>query len=147
MHKHLAFAEMCQHMKVALSVDMTHKQVHILLWVRTWNLDDFVFWVDLNSRNLFATNQFAVQWRGCGASLIWEDILLSAAHVSHSLADDTLATTLSLYVPDFAHLLQCNGISSTYVLVGAFHQSIEWLPLVVVTQTSIAILLRMTFWY
>jgi secreted trypsin-like serine protease len=24
---------------------------------------------------------FFVQWRGCGASLIWEDILLTAAHV------------------------------------------------------------------
>jgi secreted trypsin-like serine protease len=25
---------------------------------------------------------FFVQWMGCGASLIWEDIVLTAAHVS-----------------------------------------------------------------
>ena len=27
---------------------------------------------------------FFVQWSGCGASLIWEDIILAAAHVSFS---------------------------------------------------------------
>ena len=28
---------------------------------------------------------FFVQWMGCGASLVWEDILLTAAHVSSEM--------------------------------------------------------------
>lgn len=28
---------------------------------------------------------FFVRWKGCGASLIWEDVLLTAAHVSRTV--------------------------------------------------------------
>ena len=44
----------------------------------------------------------AVQWGGCGASLVWKDVLLSAAHVSHcrvSLPFNKLSLTLMSYIP------------------------------------------------
>jgi secreted trypsin-like serine protease len=35
---------------------------------------------------------FFVQWRGCGASLIWEDVLLTAAHVRQAECFELLLT-------------------------------------------------------
>jgi hypothetical protein len=40
---------------------------------------------------------FFIRWRGCGLSLIWEDVALTAAHVSSFWTDRQLGSLFSMW--------------------------------------------------
>jgi secreted trypsin-like serine protease len=82
---------------------------------------------DLDSRIVGGQNAepgefpYFVQWKGCGASLIWEDMLLTAAHVSSTTERSMISFLVALFTwaQKFVQP-KCNVVGSNDVLVGAY---------------------------